>query len=119
MNVAVLGASNKPHRYSYQVITKLLEAGHNVFPVHPHFQEIQGLAVYPSLTDIKETMDTLTVYVNSQRSSALQGEILLLNPKRIILNPGAENQELAEIARNAGIKVQEACTLVLLATGQF
>jgi hypothetical protein len=42
-----------------------------------------------------------------------------LKPERIIFNPGAENPELEALADQAGIKVLEACTLVMLNTRQF
>ncbi len=119
MNVAVLGASAKPERYSYQAVALLKDKGHTVFPVHPAIGEIQGLKAYARLSDIQEALHTLTVYVSAGNSSALQGEILASQPRRVIFNPGAENPILTEALRQQGIEVLEACTLVLLRTGQF
>jgi hypothetical protein len=45
--------------------------------------------------------------------------ILSLKPKRIIFNPGTENDELENLATKQGIEVLEACTLVLLSTAQY
>ncbi|MDP1843656.1 MAG: CoA-binding protein [Sediminibacterium sp.] len=42
-----------------------------------------------------------------------------LHPKRIIFNPGTENEELEALAKSKGIEAIEACTLVMLNTGQF
>lgn len=119
MNVAVLGASDKPDRYSYRAIELLSQKGHRVFPVHPRLGAIQGLKVFPSLSQVPEPIDTLTLYVNSKLSSKLTAEILGARPKRIIFNPGAENPALAEKAASQGIQTAEACTLVMLRTGQF
>ena len=117
--VAVLGASNNPERYSNMAVRRLREAGHHVIPVHPAFPAIEGLPVERSLGEIKEPVDTLTLYVGPQRLAALTDEILRLAPKRVIFNPGTESPELAATLDRAGITHLEACTLVMLQSGQF
>lgn len=119
MNVAILGASNKPERYSYMALKRLQSHGHTVFPVHPAFQEIEGVKVYPDLDALPRDIDTLTLYVGPEISSKLAEKIIRLNPRRVICNPGAENAPLANSLREKGIQVDEACTLVLLGTNQF
>ncbi len=119
MNVAIIGASDKPHRYSYMALQRLRAAGHNVYPVHKVHKEIEGVKVYNSISDIKEQIDTVTLYVNSEVSDSLANEILALRPRRIIFNPGAENYSLRDLAEKQGIDTVFACTLVLLSTGQF
>lgn len=119
LRVAVLGASTKPERYSNMAINALLEHGHEVIPVNPAHQEINGLSVKASLNDIENAIDVLTMYVNGNYSSSLVEEILSLNPAKIIFNPGSENPALALECKNAGIATEEACTLVLLNTNQF
>ena len=118
-NVAVLGASPKPERYSNKAIRMLLEAGHTVIPVHPALETVEGLRTANGLECIKMDIDTLTVYVSPRVSSNLTDKILNLNPERVIFNPGAENTELEQQLESKGIKCEEACTLVLLKTGQF
>ena len=119
MNVAVIGASDKPERYSYQAVKLLQEKGHIVFPVHQRIKHIEGLKVYPSIRDVPDLIDTLSLYVAADISSVLAEDILAKQPRRIIFNPGAENSELAETAKSFGIQPINACTLVLLRTGQF
>jgi predicted CoA-binding protein len=41
--VVVLGASDKPERYSHQAVRLLLEYGHQVVPVHPSLHSVAGL----------------------------------------------------------------------------
>ena len=118
-NVAILGASNKPNRYSYKALNMLMEYGHDVYPVHPVLESINDQKVFPSLTDIDSSIDTLTVYVGPQRIVPLIPSIVSLKPKRVILNPGTESEDLKTALENAGITYLEACTLVLLRTGQF
>lgn len=117
--VAVLGASDDPTRYSYKAIEMLRSHGHQVIPIHPKLQKIQDLAVLASLTEISESIDTLTLYVGEKISTDLKQVILQLKPKRIIFNPGAENSALLKAAQENKIEALEACTLVMLRTGQF
>lgn len=117
--VVILGASDKSDKYSYKAMKMLLENGHEVFLVHPSLESIEGHKVYKYLGDIKEKIDTLTMYVNAKISSSLEGEILRLKPARVIFNPGAENEELRGKLARASVAAEEACTLVLLTTGQY
>ena len=119
MNVAVIGASNKPDRYSYQAVLLLKEKGHNVFPVHQRIKEIEGIPVYSALEQIKDPIDTVSMYVAADISSDLGESIFAKKPRRIIFNPGAENPELEAKARQQGIMALNACTLVMLRTNQF
>lgn len=119
MNVAVIGASDNPSKYSYKAVMLLKKYGHAVYPVHPRAAEIDGIAVYPALGVINEPIDTVTLYVNAAASSAIAREILAKNPRRIIFNPGAENPELQDQAMGKGVATLNACTLVMLKTGRF
>ena len=117
--VVVLGASPKPERYSNKAVRLLLEHGHRVIPVHPAIKEIEQLPVIPALGHIEGPVDTLTVYLSPALSAPLQSDILKLKPERVIFNPGTENPELKQALEREGIVAEEACTLVLLNTGQF
>lgn len=119
MNVAVIGASDKPERYSYQAVKLLQEKGHAVYPVHQRIKDIDGQKVYPSIKDIVDPIDTVSMYVAADISSSLAGDIFSKSPKRIIFNPGAENPDLEAQARAKGITTLNACTLVMLRTKQF
>jgi predicted CoA-binding protein len=94
-NVAVLGASTNPERYSNMAIHRLREAGHRVIPVNPALTEIEDLPVANSLGEIAGPVDTLTLYVGPQRLIPMIDEIIRLAPKRVIFNPGTESAELA------------------------
>jgi len=117
--VAVLGASDKEDRYSNKAVKLLLEKGHEVYPIHPKLKTIESLTVYPSLDDLPEPMHTISVYVSPDISTNLKETILNSKVQRVIFNPGSENPDLEASFKEAGIEVLEACTLVLLKTGQF
>ena len=117
--VAVLGASPKPERYSNMAVALLLEHGHTVYPVTPRGGVIHGLKCYRSLSEIPDKLDTITIYLNPEVSTSLAPQIIAAHPKRIIMNPGAENPELAARCEESGIPVLHACSLVLLRTNRF
>jgi len=117
--VAILGASPKPDRYAYKAFRMLQDHGHHPVPVNPAFDDILGEKCYPNLSAAPKPIDTVTLYLGEARSNPLIDEIVAAKPRRIIMNPGAENQMLAQKAEDAGIEVVEGCTLVMLKTGQF
>lgn len=118
--VAVLGASPKPERHSHQAVQLLRQHGHVVIPVNPAQAEIAGLPVAASLADIRDAVDTVTLYVSpGHQGTTLEAQLKTLKPQRVIFNPGTENPSLAARLRQVGISTEEACTLVLLRTGRF
>ena len=117
--VAILGASNNPERYSYKALKMLAEHGYKTIPVHPQLKDIDGIEVKNSLSDISEEIYTLSLYVGPEKVIPLIPDIVKLKPQRVILNPGTESKELKEALEKAAIPYAEACTLVLLKTGQF
>lgn len=117
--VVVLGASSDPERYSFKCIKMLLDRNYPVILVHPSEKEILGLKVQKNLQDITEPFHTLTLYVNPKISSSLSETILKLNLKRVIMNPGSENDELEKKLIAQKIEVVRGCSLVMLTTSQF
>ncbi len=117
--VAVLGASPREDRYSFMAVHMLREHGFRPVPVHPAGHVVDGIRAAASLDLVDGDTHTLTVYVNSKISDDQYDRIIGMKPKRVIFNPGAENENLAEKLEVEGIEVLRACTLVLLRTGQF
>ena|SRR3989338_1087989 len=119
MNVAIIGASDKPDRFSYKALKKLVQAGHQVFPVHPKLESIEGHKVFSDLPAVSVPLDTVTLYVGPEISAKLESVLLAAKPHRVIFNPGTENTELAEKLRAAGISTVFDCTLMMLDGGRF
>jgi len=117
--VVVVGASNNPERYSNRAVRQLTTHGHDVVPVHPALPAVEGIPVIARLDDVTGPVDTVTLYVSPEISDGLAPALRRLHPGRVIFNPGTENANLREVLHQEGIRTQEACTLVLLATGQF
>ena len=115
--VLVVGASENPSRYSNKAILKLNENGYKVFAFGNRPGKVMGIEIVNEFPSIE--MDTLTLYLSSKNQKQFFSNIINSNPKRIIFNPGAENEELSIVARQKGIKVMNACTLVMLSIGNF
>ena len=118
-NVVVLGASLKQTRYANMAQRLLMEQGYRVIPVHPKIKAIEGVAVVHNLRAIHDPVHTLTLYVGPERSRPLIDDIIRLNPRRVIFNPGSESGELERHLRDHHIPHVEGCTLVMLRTNQF
>ncbi|MFM7645913.1 MAG: CoA-binding protein [Sphingomonadales bacterium] len=118
LTTLVLGASENPDRYSYMAIVQLRKEDHPVVAVGGRPGQVLDVPIVTALSTAW-TIDTVTLYLNSTLQQAYYDKILSLRPRRIIFNPGTENLEFATKAREAGIITQDACTLVLLRTGQY
>ena len=114
----VFGASDNPSRYSYLAVNRLRSHGHPVVAIGKKNSMVADVPIEKEKKDW-ENVDTVTLYLNPAHQQQYYDYILSLKPKRIIFNPGAENDELADLAAKNGIKPIEACTLVLLSTNQY
>ena len=114
----VLGASDNKERYSNMAIKKLAAHNHPIIAVGRK-KALVGYTNIVTEFPILENIDTITLYLSSENQKPYYNAILATNPKRIIFNPGAENEELAKLATSKGIQTMEACTLVMLSTNQY
>jgi len=114
----VIGASENPARYSNMAVQKLNAHKHPVIALGLRTGKIGNTVIETEHKDF-ENIDTVTLYLNPQRQKEYYDYILSLHPKRIIFNPGTENDELSGLAKSNGIAVEEACTLVMLSTNQY
>ncbi|MBL7717616.1 MAG: CoA-binding protein [Flavipsychrobacter sp.] len=114
----VLGASENPARYGNIAIHHLMRYGHPIVAVGKRAGEVEGVRIETEPPFV-EDIDTITLYLNPTNQQPYYDYILSLKPKRIIFNPGTENAELASMARASGIQPVQACTLVMLGTGQY
>lgn len=118
MKVAILGASNKPERYAYKATVRLKENGHEVFPIGRRSGEIDGEQIQV-VNSLPEGIDTVTLYLNPENQKPWIEEIKRVKPRRVIFNPGTENEALENALEKEGIEVVENCTLVMLSLKSF
>ena len=120
MKTAIIGATNNPSRYAFFAAQNLKAHGHEFVPIGIKKGDVLGEQIVnindkPGIKDV----DTITMYIGPQRQPPWYEYILSLKPRRIIFNPGSENPEFAQLAKSKGVEVIEACTLVMLRTGQY
>ena len=116
----IIGATTNPGRYAYLAARMLTEYNHEIVPVGVKNgavfgKEILNIFKKPAITDV----DTVTLYIGPQRQPEHMDYIIGLKPKRIIFNPGTENDEFVRRAEEKGIEALEACTLVMLRSRQY
>ncbi len=114
----VLGATSKPEKYAFKAITMLVDKGHSVVAIGQNAGEVAGIKIQTKAIPLKN-IETVTLYLNPLRQKDYYNYIVEAQPKRVIFNPGTENPEFYQLLQLNNIKVEVACTLVLLTTNQF
>ncbi len=111
--IAVLGLSPKPDRDSHKVAKYLKEKGYKIIPVRPGQKEILGEAAVKSLDDLRDPVDIVDVFRNSEQIAAHVPEAIRLKPKVFWMQLGIENTEAAKELAAAGIDViMNRCTKI-------
>ena len=114
----VIGASENPARYSNMAIQSLRKHGNDVVALAKRAGKVIDTPIQTKFPE-SDDIDTVTLYVGSKRQPEYYNQLLELQPKRVIFNPGTENEELVELLEEKGIEAIEVCTLVMLNTGQY
>lgn len=115
----ILGASPHKERYSYLAMKTLEQKGLPFVLVNPSYSQIEDNPVVGSLKEVGTSVHTVSIYLSPQRQAEIMEDLVKLRPKRVIFNPGSESVGNREVLESQGISCLEACTLVLLKTGQF
>jgi predicted CoA-binding protein len=114
----VLGASLNPSRYSHLAVQRLRMHKHPVSAIGKREGIINDVIIETGKKNFNN-IHTVTLYLNPDHQKEFYDYIISLKPARIIFNPGAENAELASLAASQNIQAIDACTLVMLSTGQY
>lgn len=122
----VIGASLNPERYSNIVINRLVNSNIEVVAIGLREGIVAGIDIVKSneltsnLLKFKKIhtvtlyLHTVTLYLNAKRQQDYYDYIISLKPKRVIFNPGTENETFYELLKSNNIDFEIACTLVLL-----
>lgn len=114
----VLGASTTPSKYSNIAIVRLVDQNFPVVAIGGKEGSVSGIRIYTTQKKF-ENIDTVTLYLNAENQKGYYDYIVDLNPKRVIFNPGAENEAFEKILSLNNITSERSCTLVLLSIGEY
>lgn len=117
-NTLVLGASTNKERYSYKAVNMLRQKGYTALAVGNKNGKIADVPIQTEWPDDND-IHTISVYLRPELQKQYFEKIRSTRPKRLILNPGTENEAIKKHLNGSGIKIHENCTLVLLVSGQF
>lgn len=115
----ILGATTNQQRYAYLAAERLTTNNHEIVPVGIKSGKVFGKEIINSKEILNEDVDTITLYIGPNHQTEWFDYIINTQPKRIIFNPGTENEKLEKLARENGIETIEGCTLVMLAAGTY
>src|SRR5699024_1230191 len=118
LKTLVIGASEKENRYSNNAIHQLRKFDHPVVAIGQRKGKVLDVEFDKEKKQF-ENIDTITLYLGPKNQSEYYDYIVSLNPRRVIFNPGTENEELYKILKENNIESGMACTLVLLSTNQY
>lgn len=116
----IVGATSNPARYAHIAAKMLTDYGHEIVPIGIKNETVLGKQILnlhekPPVAGI----DTITLYVGTQNQSEWYDYLLSLKPKRIIFNPGTENDTFEKMAEAQNVEVVQGCTLVMLRSNQY
>lgn len=114
---AVAGASARTHKYGYKVFKALLGSGRETYPLNPVTELIDGHQAYASISDLPVVPESLSIITPPEVTRRVVADAIAAGVKNIWMQPGAEDEQASQSARDAGVNVIDdgSCVLVMLA----
>ena len=110
--VAVIGASANRRKYGNKALRAYAQQGYTVIPVNTHEAEVEGHRAYRSVLDIPGPIDMATLYVPAASALVVVEELARKGVAEVWLNPGADDDDVVERARELGLNVIQACSIM-------
>jgi uncharacterized protein len=110
--VAVVGASSNRNKFGNKAFRAFQQKGYTVIPVNPNEAEVEGTKTVSSVLDIDGEIDMITMYVPPTIGVRVLDDIAKKGAKEVWLNPGADDDDVVARARELGLNVIVACSIV-------
>ena len=110
--VAVIGASSNRSKFGNKALRAFEKRGYRVIAVNPNEPEVEGHRTYPSVLDVPGEIDMATVYIPASAGVKVLDDLAEKGVPEIWLNPGADDDPVVERARELGLNIIQACSII-------
>jgi predicted CoA-binding protein len=110
--VAVIGASKDRNKFGNKALRAFESRGYTVVPINPNEREVEGHRSYPTVLDYPGPIEMATVYVPATAGVEVMDQIARKQIPEVWLNPGADEDVVVDRARQLGLNVIQACSIV-------
>jgi hypothetical protein len=110
--VAVIGASRDRNKFGNKALRAFETRGYKVIPINPNEPEVEGHKTYPSVLDFPGPIDMATVYVPPAAGVVVMDQLARKRIPEVWLNPGADEDVVVARARQLGLNVIQACSIL-------
>ena len=117
--VAVIGASSNRQKFGNKALRAFEQRGYKVIPINPNEPEVEGHKTYPSVLDVPDAIDMATVYVPVRPGISVMEQLAKKGVGEVWLNPGADDDRVVARARELGLKVVQACSIIAIGESPY
>ena len=109
---AIIGASNEMLKYGYELVVVLKDAGYNIFPINPKYEEIEGVKCYPSLRELPEKPEVIIIALAPTKTESVIKSIEDSDGIIFWLPPNCYNEEAVTFCKDNNISfVYNVCPI--------
>jgi hypothetical protein len=111
--IAVVGATDRPHKYGGRIYRDLKNKGYRVVPINPGRATVDGDATFASISDLPEPPDIINVVIPPSRTLRLLDQIAGIDDAAVWIQPGAADDAVRERVDELGIPALiDACIMI-------
>ena len=115
MRILIIGASTNRDKFGNKAVRAFLRQGHDVFPVNPRAESIEGIRCYHAIAEVPGPIDRASLYLPPELGLDAVRELAARNDvAELWINPGAESPELLAEARRLGLNPIQACSIMAI-----
>ncbi|HJZ92892.1 MAG TPA: CoA-binding protein [Gemmataceae bacterium] len=113
--IAVIGASSDRRKFGNKCVRAYAARGWDVYPVHPREPSVEGRPAFRSVLDVPaDPLDRASVYLPASAGRAVMDELARRKVGEVFLNPGADDPAVVARARELGLNVVTACSIIAI-----
>jgi len=116
--IAMIGASDRPERASYDVMKALQDHGYRVIPVNPAItgEHVHGEFIWRDLTELGDPIDMVDIFRKSADAGEAVDQAIAAGARAVWMQLGVVNDAAAARAESAGLKVvMDRCSKIEIA----